>query len=332
MYDIAQSVMYCVISFSFLVFFLLDGFDLGIGMILPFFPRADSGHKRLLDLVWPFWDGNELWAIIGGTLLFAAFPSAFVAIIGSFAPVVTLLFTVLMFRPISFEAWYGDKNNRKLWEIVQAAGSFLLAFGLGFIAGTLLEGMPLTANGGIEGAPFSAFRPFAFLAGFLSVSASLLEGLLFIRKKTDGPVRRTGAAYARILMPIVFALSALVLIVVLLIVPETSSKPAFWAALLAAVASALFLFFSGTKKGDNAPFYGFVSGTVFVWIALTIALFPYLLRPAGGGQGLYIAISASPASTMKFLVICVPIALTIVTVYSVFIYRVFRGKSKPLEY
>jgi len=332
MYDVLQVFLYLIISLVFLVFLLLDGFDMGIGMLLPFFPQGDSGHRKLLDLVWPFWDGNELWAIIGGSLLLAAFPSAFVALMGSFAPVLALMLGVLMLRPVSFEAWYRDAKHRRIWELIQAIGSFLLSFGLGFALGTLLEGLPLTSTGGIEGAPLSAVRPFALIVGLLSTSASILGGLYFIRKKTDGSVREKSISLSRIVAPIAAVFSAAAVLGIVIVVPETRTNLVFWAAVALAVTCFFFLLFAAAKINDDVPFYLSSAATALVWIAGTIALFPYLLRPSGGGAGLSIGKAASPETSMQFLAILVPIALAILAVYSVFIYRIFKGKSTPLEY
>lgn len=332
MYDALQVFLYLIISLVFLVFLLLDGFDMGIGMILPFFPQTDSGRRKLLDLVWPFWDGNELWAIIGGSLLLAAFPAAFVGIMGSFAPVLALMLGVLMLRPVSFEAWYKDAKHRRVWELIQAVGSFLLSFGLGFTLGTLLQGLPLTPTGGIEGAPLSAVRPFAVITGFLTAASSILGGLYFIRKKTEGTVRETGILLARIFLPITAALSAAAVLGIVLLVPETGSKPVFWIAVVLAAGCFVLLLFAAAKGNDHIPFYLSSAATVLVWIAGTAALFPYLLRPAGGGVGLTIGNASNPAASMQFLAIFAPIALTVLAGYSIFIYRIFRGKSRPLEY
>jgi len=332
MYEPLQVFLYLIISLVFLVFLLLDGFDMGIGMILPFFPQTDSGHRKLLDLVWPFWDGNELWAIIGGSLLLAAFPEAFVALMGSFAPVLALILGVLMFRPISFEAWYRDAKHRRVWELIQAIGSFLLSFGLGFVLGTLLEGLPLTSTGGIEGAPLSAVRPFAVIVGLLTSAVSVLGGLFFIRKKTDGSVREKSISFSRIVLPITAALSAAVVLSIIILVPETRTRPVFWVAVVLAVACFVLLLIAVTKSNDDIPFYLSSAATVSVWIAGTIALFPYLLRPAGGGAGLAIGKAASPETSMQFLAVIVPVALIILTGYSIFIYRIFKGKANPLEY
>ena len=332
MYDSLQVFLYLIISLVFLVFLLLDGFDMGIGMILPFFPQTDSGHRKLLDLVWPFWDGNELWAIIGGSLLLAAFPAAFVGILGSFAPVLALMLGVLMLRPVSFEAWYRDAMHRRLWELIQAVGSFLLSFGLGFTLGTLLQGLPLTQTGGIEGAPLSAVRPFAVITGLLAAASSILGGLYFVRKKTDGSVREKSIAISRIILPIAAALSVFTVLGIIILVPDTRINPVFWIAVVLAVACFFFLLFASAKGNDHVPFYFSSAATVFVWIAGTIALFPYLLRPADGGAGISIGNSSSPVTSMQFLSIVVPVALVILALYSIFIYRVFKGKSRPLEY
>ncbi|MFA6508082.1 MAG: cytochrome d ubiquinol oxidase subunit II [Treponemataceae bacterium] len=322
-----QTFWFTGLSLIFLVFFLLDGFDMGIGMALPFFSKSDSDRKILLDVVWPFWDGNELWAIIGGACLFAAFPHAFVALIGGLAPFVALLLSCLMFRTISFEAWYKDSSRRRFWEYVQAAGSFFLSFGLGFLVGNLIAGLPISDTGNFAGTPASALQPYALAAGLLSSSGAVVLGATYLRKKTEGAVRDKATLIARGGFPVVAFLGALTLIWTAFIVPEVRTNPLFRIGAVCAAAAGIGLYVSLGRAGDRLPFYLSGAAVVSVWVAGSSALFPYLVRPSSGGPGLSLSKAASPESSLAFLAGFAVIALAIVAGYTVFAYRVFKGKA-----
>lgn len=322
-----QIFWFAALSFIFLVFLLLDGFDMGIGMMLPFFSGKDAQKKALLDVAWPFWDGNELWAIIGGACLFAAFPAAFVALIGGLAPFVAVLLACLMFRTVSFEAWYKDPRRRRFWEFVQAIGSLALAFGLGLVAGNLIAGLHLTGAGSIDGSPFAALQPYALLTGLLSAVASLAHGAAYLRKKAEGPVREKATSIARKALAAEAALALAALAWTVAAIPEARTVPLFWvgAAVAAGAAAAFHRSLSG--PGDGAPFYLSAASIAGAWTAGSAALFPYLIRPSGSSGGLGLAQAASPDSTLAFLAVFGTVAIAIVLGYTLFVYRVFKGKS-----
>ncbi len=329
MFDFLQAFWFWAISSVFMVFFLLDGFDMGIGMVLPFFPGEKAERKVLLDVTWPFWDGNELWAIIGGALVLAAFPRAFVAILGSSAPLVAILLVFLMFRAISFEAWYRDPIRRTFWEFSQAAGSLVLSFGLGVLIGNLITGLPMTAAGGAGFSPVSVFQPFAILTGCLSASAAILRGAAYLRKKTSGSVREGATRLAITVLPVATFLAAATLVWTLVLVPGSIQKPVFWIGGLGAGVAGIALFITLRRGDDRAPFLWSTVATIAFWIAGSSALFPYLVRPTLGSTGLSLAAAASSDSTLTFLAVFTTLSLAIVAGYSVFVYRVFKGKVQP---
>jgi cytochrome d ubiquinol oxidase subunit II len=321
-----QVAAFALIGLAFYVFMALDGFDMGIGMTLPFL--EDEGQKRrVLDIAWPFWDGNELWAVIGGALILAAFPVAFALLLGSLAPHVAVLLVFVVYRSIAFEAWFKDEGRRRLWERAFAVGSFLLAFAFGALVGNLVYGLPLDASGAYAGGPLTPFRPYPLLAGALVAAAALFHGAAYLRRRTEGSLRARADRIARIAWAAYAALGAAAFLATAFFVPEAAGKAAFWAGSAIAAASLGWARYALEKGRPAAPFLGSLAALAGLWIAAVGVLFPYVVAPWRGAGGLTVASAASPGSTLSFLVPVSLAGFAIVASYTIYIYRALKGKE-----
>ena len=175
-----------IIGLAVAMYVILDGFDLGIGILFPF---AETDHERdqMMNSVAPFWDGNETWLVLGGAGMMVAFPLAYSIILPAFYLPVIFMLLALIFRGVAFEfRWIGVTSNRH-WSFAFVAGSTLAAFCQGLILGGLIQGIKVE-NGAFAGSAFDWATPFAILCGLALVAGYALLGATWLIMKTEGSV------------------------------------------------------------------------------------------------------------------------------------------------
>ena len=179
------------------MYVILDGFDLGIGILFPF-AADDRQRDQMMATVAPFWDGNETWLILGGGGLLVAFPRAYAVIMPAlYLPVIVMLLA-LVFRGVAFE--FRTVSRSKTWlDVAFTAGSTLAAFAQGVMLGGLIQGVKV-ANGAYAGGPLDWATPFAFLCGFAVIAGYGLLGATWLMLKTEGPVAARARGQAKILL------------------------------------------------------------------------------------------------------------------------------------
>ena len=183
-----------VLACSILLYVILDGFDLGVGVL--FGTTADEAHRvRMMDTIAPFWDGNETWLVVIGAGLFAAFPDVYAVFLGAFYFPVLLLLFGLIFRGIAFEFRFRSERMRWVWDWGFFLGSTVVAFVQGAAVGAMIRGIPV-ADGQYAGGPFGWLHPFAILTGIGLVLGYALLGAGWLVLKSEGELRDW--AYARI--------------------------------------------------------------------------------------------------------------------------------------
>ena len=180
------------------LYIVLDGFDLGLGILFPFFP-AESDRDQMMNSVAPFWDGNETWLILGGGGLWVAFPKAYAVIMPALYLPVIFMLLALIFRGVAFEFRWVAKPRHRKWDIAFAGGSTLAAFSQGVILGGLLQGITVV-DGQFAGGPLDWLTPFALLCGFGVVAGYALLGATWLLMKTEGPVEERARRMAPALL------------------------------------------------------------------------------------------------------------------------------------
>ncbi|OLT39035.1 cytochrome d ubiquinol oxidase subunit II [Saccharomonospora sp. CUA-673] len=184
-------VWFVIIAFLWLGYLFLEGFDFGVGMLLPVLSRNDKERRVMINTIGPVWDGNEVWIIVAGGAMFAAFPAWYAGLFS--AAYLPLLFVLLALigRGVAFE--YRGKIDserwRRSWDKVIVIGSIVPPVGVGFILASTILGLPLDADGNRVGTPFEAFRWDTALGALALTGFSLLHGAVFIALKTDGDIR-----------------------------------------------------------------------------------------------------------------------------------------------
>jgi cytochrome bd ubiquinol oxidase subunit II len=324
-HQILQITWFCIIGFLFTGYTILDGFDLGIGITLPFLSGGEADTKKLLSAIGPVWDGNEVWLVTGGAALFAAFPLAYATVFSGFYLALMLLLLALIFRAVSIEFWFIDEKRRPLWGWVFTVGSALPALLLGVALGNIVFGVPLDYDQNFIGSFFTLLRPFPLLVGLLGFAAIALQGCSYAIQKIDGGISaRAKSVAATIWIFYVLLLGAAVAASALLL-PEGMTRWGAWI-LLAATAASLAGYRVMLHRGRDRLLFVLSSAAIaFLWGIAGIQLYPNLVR-ASEGFDITIFSSSSSALTLKLMLIFAAIGMPLVIVYTVYVYRIFKGK------
>jgi cytochrome d ubiquinol oxidase subunit II len=144
--EILQNIWFLLIGILFVGYSILDGFDLGLGSLFPFLAKSEEDQRSLLNIIWPFWDGNEVWLLTAGGALFAAFPHAYATVFSGFYLALMLVLLALILRAVSLEFWFYDEKRRGLWEKTFIIGSFLPSLLFGVALGNVIIGIPLNES------------------------------------------------------------------------------------------------------------------------------------------------------------------------------------------
>ena len=320
-----------VIGTAVALYVILDGFDLGIGILFPLF-KHEENRDQMMNSVAPFWDGNETWLVLGGGGLWVAFPKAYAVIMPAlYLPVIVMLLA-LVFRGVAFEFRWVAKPRHRKWDIAFAAGSVIAAFCQGLILGGIVQGINV-ANGEFAGASLDWLTPFSVLCGVSLVIGYALIGATWLEMKTLGAVGERARAYAA---PLLLAFLLCILIVSVwtpLAIPRVAER---WFALpnfvyLAPIPLATLALawgcWHGIKTSHHAlPFFCAVGLFLLSYLGLVISNAPYLVPPS-----LTVWDAAAAPSSQVFMLIGTVLMLPVILGYTVFVYWVFRGKVKPGE-
>ena len=313
------------------LYVVLDGFDLGTGILFPF-ARSERERDQMMDSIAPFWDGNETWLVLGGGGLWVAFPHAYAIIMPAlYLPVIVMLLA-LVFRGVSFEFRAVADTSKKYWNFAFAAGSTLAAFCQGVILAGLIQGIDVE-DSAFAGGPFDWARPFAFLCGLGVVAGYALLGATWLVMKTEGTVAERARRHAKELLIVVMVFMAAVSLWTPLAFPDIRERwfsvpniyrlwPVPLLTLLVAVMAWRWL----GERRDVLPFLAAVALFLLGYLGLAISTFPYIVP---GVMTVWDA-AAAPASQI-FLLLGTIFLLPIILGYYVFIYWLFQGKVREGE-
>lgn len=325
--DSLPDIWFVIIAVLWFGFLFLEGFDLGVGMLMKFFARDEKERRVMLNSIGPVWDGNEVWLLtaIGGT--FAAFPMWYASMLSALYLPLTLTLLALIFRAVSIE--YRGKGAsdrwRRNWTTATAVGSGIAALSLGAMLGLTTTGMPIDERGNIVGGPFTWLTVEALIGGLAVLCFSLLQGLLFLCLKTDGPVREHARGAARRWGPLL--LVPMVLWVFLALNNEGSALPWPLVALpvvaLGAVIWALLRNLERTAFVANGLFLLLSLGAIFG--ALFPRVMPSTLDPA---FDLTITNAQSSGYTLGVMLAVTAVFIPLVILYQAWSYRVFRSRLR----
>ena len=318
-----------IIIFGIMMYVVMDGFDLGVGILFPFVQDA-SERDVMMNTVAPIWDGNETWLVLGGAGLFAAFPLAYSVVLSAlYLPIIFMLMG-LIFRGVAFEFRFKAHRSRRLWSVAFGLGSLLAAFAQGVILGALVQGLQVV-DGNYVGGPFGWFSPFSMLTGAAVVFGYALLGSTWLILKTEGREQAMARTLTRPLVVAVIVFMGLVSAWLPFLdsrlMARWFSDGNFWwlspvPLLTLAVAVALWRSAMHPRR-DLPPFLLTLALFVLGFIGLVLGMWPYLLPPS-----MTLWQAAAPASSMGFSLVGLVVLLPVILGYTAWSYRVFRGKVR----
>jgi cytochrome bd ubiquinol oxidase subunit II len=314
------------LALAILLYVLLDGFDLGIG-ILYGFARTETCKRHMVEAVAPIWDGNETWLVIAAAVLFGAFPLVYSLLLSAFYIPLVLLLGGLTLRSVAFEFREKSTRLKAVWDFGFTAGSFVAAFVQGCAVGALVMGLPNT-NGRFTGGAFFWAKPFPILCGLgLSLGYALI-GAAWLIRKTDGDLRERSYRQALWLLAALGLFLVLAFIVALKldlrVMNRWIERPILAIFPLIGIAGGGALVFGLGRRQDPLPFVGSVLLFLAAYGTLGASFLPYMVP-----FSITITDAAAPPASLSFLfwfagIIVLPLTL----IYTVVAYAVFRGKVR----
>jgi len=319
-----------LIGTAVVMYVILDGFDLGLGILFPF-ARNETERDQMMRTVAPFWDGNETWLVLGGGGLWVAFPKAYAVIMPAFYLPVIVMLLALVFRGVAFE--FRTVSYSKTWlSVAFAVGSTVAAFAQGVILGALIQGVAVR-EGAYSGGSFDWATPFAFLCGLSLVAGYALLGATWLTMKTEGPVGERARGQAKMLLLAVLICMAAVSLWTPLTEPRIADRwfslPNFYFLWPVPVITALtaYLAWRWIEAGrDVPPFLATIVLFLLGFVGLVISNFPYLVPPS-----LTVWETAAAPASQIFMLLGTLFLLPIILGYIGFIYWLFRGKGREGE-
>lgn len=321
-----------IIGFGLMMYVIMDGFDLGVGILFPFVP-ARSDRDLMVNSVAPIWDGNETWLVLGGAGLLAAFPLAYsVVLTALYLPIIAML-AGLICRGVAFEfRLNAERAPRYAWDNIFAFGSYLATFSQGIVLGTFINGFEVT-NRTYSGGALDWLTPFSIFTGVALLFAYALLGATWLILKTEGSLQERMRALAR---PIAITLFAAIIIVSIwtpiahpAIAERWFSFPnivVFSPVPVLVALSTLALLWSVQRDTHALPFILSLALIFLGYSGLVISLWPNILPPS-----ISIWDAASPPQSLGFTLVGALFIIPFILIYTAWAYSVFRGKVKAGE-
>ena len=323
---------YILIAILWTGFFVLEGFDMGVGMLNRVIGRDEDGTRTVINTIGPLWDGNEVWLIVAGAATFAAFPDWYATWFSGLYLALVLLLAALIVRGVSFE--YRTKRDsarwRSTWSWLLGIGSLLAPLLIGIALGDLLHGLPIGANHEYTGSFWDLLTPYGIFVGLTLVAICLLHGAIFIGMKTTGDVRFRADRFARRIAPVT------VLFVLAFIgwTHVTAGRGGFLSPV--ELLAALAILAAWALAGDHREGWAFTATTITIAlciISLFVDLYPdVMVSSTNRAYSLTVHNSASPPYSLKVMTFVALIFLPVVLLYQGWTYYVFRRRITDDSY
>ncbi|WP_277184477.1 cytochrome d ubiquinol oxidase subunit II [Caballeronia sp. BR00000012568055] len=321
-----------IIALGLFMYVVLDGFDLGIGILFPFFPDQ---HDRdvMMNTVAPVWDGNETWLVLGGAALFAAFPMVYSTVLSALYLPLILMLVCLIFRGVSFEIRAKAQRTKHMWDLAFIGGSAGATFFQGVGLGAFLDGIPV-ADGRFSGDAFGWFSPFAIFTGAALVITYALLGACWLIAKTEGDLQRR---MYRVVWPLTLLQLATIAVVSIWTPLQDAGIASRWfdtawfyrmlPVPILVAACAYLMRRSINSKHETWPF-AMALGFVFLgYTGLVLSISPHEIFP-----GVSLWDVAAPRSSQLFTIVGAAVILPVIIAYTTLGYWVFRGKVRHGEH
>ncbi|MDQ7079538.1 MAG: cytochrome d ubiquinol oxidase subunit II [Paracoccaceae bacterium] len=320
-----------IIAFAVLTYVILDGFDLGVGILFPM--SRDSGERGvMMNTIAPVWDGNETWLVLGGGGLFAVFPLAYSVIMPALYMPIILMLLALVFRGVAFEYRWRTERWRKVWDCAFFGGSLVAGFMQGVALGALVQGIKVVGRA-YAGGWWDWLSPFSVLTGIAVLAGYALLGATWLNYKTTGELQRKMRRLARPLAAATLGFIGIVSALTPFLDPVYFQRwfnlpgSLFSVVVPSLVALAAWQLWKGLKHGDDLrPFLAALSLFILGFIGIGISFYPHIVPPS-----LTIWQAAAPDSSLSFTLVGTVVLIPMILAYTAYAYWVFRGKVRAGE-
>jgi cytochrome d ubiquinol oxidase subunit II len=326
-------IWFVIIVFATLMYIVMDGFDLGIGILFPAVKNADD-RDVMVNSVAPVWDGNETWLVLGGAALFGAFPLAYAVIVDALTTPLTLMLIGLIFRGVAFEFRFkATPAHRPFWDKAFIGGSLLATFTQGVVVGAVINGFPVVGRS-YAGGPFDWLTPFSLFCGLGLVVAYALLGATWLVMKSENPLQSTMRRLAKKLLITLLVIIAVISLWTPLAHPAIADRwfslpNLFYLLPVPIFVGLLSLWQWRTLEKPDSHHLAFILtlGLIFLGFAgLGISIWPHIIPPA-----ITLWQAAAPAQSQGFMLVGALLIIPIILVYTFWSYYVFRGKVQHGE-
>jgi len=314
---------------------VLDGFDLGVGM-LHMFSKQDLERRLMLNSIGPVWDGNEVWLVTAGGALFAGFPDVYATLCSAFYSPLMLLLSGLIFRAVAIEfrskqpmAWW-----RWMWDVLFTLASFVIAMILGIIMGNLIRGIPLDEHKEFTGDLHHLLNPYALLVGVLTASVFLMHGAIYLMLKTEGEFHEKMRRWVNPTIIFYIMCFALTTMATLIFLPHMTDmiqeRPYFFIVVVINMLAIANIPREISRGKDGFAFISSCINIICLLALFAIGTYPNVIRASNNPSGLSLTIhnSSSSVMTLEILLIMALIGIPLVIAYTFGVYWIFRGKVK----
>jgi cytochrome d ubiquinol oxidase subunit II len=323
-----QVVWFGLISILWLGYFVLEGFDFGVGMLLRRVGRDEAGKRAVIHTIGPVWDGNEVWLLVAGGATFAAFPELYATLFSGFYVALFVILAALIVRGVAFEFWGKDDDPRwrGAWEWAIVIGSALPALLWGVAWANIVAGVPLDARGEFDGTLFDLLNPYGLMGGVTTLVLFLSHGASFLTLRTTGVLEERARALTRLLTP---AAAAAVAVFAFWTVGRQANGDGVdtVSAILAAVA--VLCAVSAVWRAGLRPASAFALSAATIlalFCSLFAELYPDALVSSGPGPDLTLHAAASTNYTLTVMTVVAVVFVPIVLAYQAWTYWVFRAR------
>ena len=361
-YETLKLIWWLFVGVLLIGFAITDGFDLGVGTLLPFLGKTDNERRVIINSIGPTWDGNQVWFITAGGAVFAAWPAVYAAAFSGFYIALLLVLFALFFRPVGFDyrSKIDDPKWRNTWDWALFAGGSIPALIFGVAFGNLLQGVPFQYDDVLRptytGSFFALLNPFALLAGVVSLSMLVAHGAVYLQLRTEGVIYQRAKTAVKIFTAIAIASFALAGLWIaagidgfrIVDMPEANAMPNILGKEVVVAAGAWFDNYSAYPWQILAPVLGFVGalaalllshkdkpGSAFIASSIMLsgiiltagfAMFPFIMPSSSNPvSSLTVWDATSSHLTLQLMFWAVLIFLPIVLAYTAWVYRVMRG-------
>jgi cytochrome d ubiquinol oxidase subunit II len=320
-------------------YIVLDGFDLGVGMLHPFAAKEDEERRIVLNSIGPIWDGNEVWLVVGGGVLFAAFPIVYAALFSGFYWALMLVLIALILRTVAIE-FRGKRESsrwRGLWDSVFSLASFGLALLLGVAFGNVISGVPLGKNGEVRlDSLLDVLHPFALFVGVTTIAMLLMHGALYLVVKTEGTLQARVRRWVPWFVGL-FTLTAAISGVWILLedygITDTFTDDV-WTLVFPAVAFAAFVWMIVMfRRGrDVAAFFGSCAVLAFSLATIAAVLYPNMLKSSTNPNfNMTVSNASAESYTLTVMLVVAMVGIPFVLLYTAGVQYLFSGKVRLTE-